>query len=118
MPPCFNGLVTRDTLNSVMEFDHVIRVYADGSINEPRDMHAPNLYDGELHCGALAWSLMNGYSGQHGYSGPIMHSSEFIGGRMADDILTQPGVYVALVDMPSDDSDPDGWAVAFIDESE
>ena len=113
-----NKVVSRDTLNDVMEFDHVIRVHPDGSITEPRDIHAPDLFDGELQCGTRAWSLMNGYSGQHGYSGPVMHSSEFIGGRMADDILTCPGLYVALVDMPSDDGDPDGWAVAYIDESD
>ena len=58
------------------------------------------------------WELLDGYSGQDRYSGPIMHASEYVGGRMERDILATPGVYVALVDYCLDDSDPEGWAVA------
>ena len=105
-------------LNEIMEFDHVIRVHADGSITEPSDVWAPELHDSELDAGRMSWRLMNGYSGQHGYSGPMMHASEYIGGGMERDIRETPGLYVALVDYPSDDSEPDGWAVAYIDESE
>jgi len=110
--------VTTETLNDVMEFDHVIQVHPDGTVTEP-DIYAPELHDGEVSPG---WSLLNGYSGQYGYSGPIMHPSEFIGGGMARDILAEPGIYVALVayrtpedtDDESGDSgdDVDGWAVA------
>lgn len=34
------------------------------------------------------WRAVSGFSGQHGYSGPIMHASEFIGGGMADYLLS------------------------------
>ena len=98
-------------LNDIMEFDHVVEVRADGTVVDgPDGVYAPGLHDGELD--GPGWVLLNGYSGQDRYSGPIMHSSEFIGGGMARDILSEPGLYVALVDYPSDGSEPEGWAVA------
>lgn len=103
--------VTADTLNDVMEFDHVIRVHADGSVSDVDGIYAPNLQDGELD--DKSWSLMNGYSGQYGYSGPEMHASEYIGGGMARDILATPGLYVAIVAYHGDDEDPTEWAVAY-----
>lgn len=98
------------TLNDRMEFDHVIEVTAAGDIIDRSDLYAPDLYDDEL--ADPDWVLLDGYSGQHGYSGPMMHASEFIGGRMASDILADPGVYVALVDYRSDGGEPTEWAVA------
>lgn len=106
-------------LNDVMEFDHVIEVHADGSVTgAPAGIYAPSLWDGELDDDS--WTLMNGYSGQDRYAGPIMHNSEFIGGRMEIDILATPGYYVALVSSYSEDADGfddeegnvEGWAVA------
>ena len=65
------------------------------------------------------WELMNGYSGQDRYAGPIMHNSEFIGGQMERDILETPGIYVALVcywpdaeESDEDETYAEGWAVA------
>jgi hypothetical protein len=129
------------SLNSRMEFDHVIEVHADGSVTDT-DLYAPGLYDGEVQ--SDDWTLMDGYSGQHSYSGPVMHPSEYIGGRLERDILAQPGFYVALVsyisteapehdcpwrrtnpaplgapfcdvcdDAQEAENDADGWAVAF-----
>lgn len=105
-------------LNERMEFDHVIQVHADGSVTDANGVYAPTLYDGEVD--DKSWTLMNGYSGQDRYAGPIMHNSEFIGGRMEDDILAEPGYYVALVSSYSEDADGEddeegnveGWAVA------
>lgn len=102
------------TLNAIMEFDHVIRVHRDGSVTDEPGTSAPEAWDGEVSEG---WTLLNGYSGQCGYSGPIMHASEYIGGRMARDILAEPGVYVAILDYPSDDPEPTGWAVAQLNAS-
>jgi hypothetical protein len=102
--------VTRDNLNEIMDFDHVIRVHPDGTVTYPADVYAPELDDDDTVLGG-EWELLDGYSGQQGYSGPIMHPSEYIGGGMADDILSRPGLYVALV---SSDGDTDhGWAVAY-----
>lgn len=104
------------TLNDIMEFDHVILVLEDGSIMESAEgVWAPDLYDGELHQPSWGpqWTLLNGYSGQHGYSGPLMHQSEFIGGGLERHIRETPGFWVALADYPSDGGNPQSWAVAF-----
>lgn len=109
-------------LNGIMSFDHVIEVTVNGEVTES-DMIAPDLRNGELM--DEAWELLQGYSGQDSgkYNGPIMHNSEFIGGKMETDILDHPGVYVALVcywDADEDDEDEhgpiEGWAVAQLKE--
>lgn len=117
-------VATPDTLNGIMEFDHVIRVHGDGTVTAEPDVYAPCLDDGELDNSA-DWTMMGGYSGQYGYRGPVMHASEYIGGGMARDILDNAGVYVAIVANytctdcePDEDCDcdtADGWAVARLD---
>lgn len=108
--------VTRDNLNDIMSFDHVIQVHADGAVTEPSGVYAPELHDGEIE--GREWTLLTGYTGQYGYRGPIMHDSEYVGGYLADDILAEPGVYVALVNYLSDPEGGnssgglEGWAVA------
>ena len=119
--------VTPEQLSEAMDFHHVIQVHDDGTLSAPADVYAPECYwneygDGQHIERGTGWQLLDGYSGQHGYPGPIMHESESIGGRMARDILATPGLYVAVVcddlsDMDPDDDDaettPAGWAVAF-----
>lgn len=104
-------------LNEVMDFDHVVEVHPDGSVTDgPAGIYAPEISWEEQDVTPQGWSLLNGYSGQFWYSGPIMHPSEYIGGRMEWDILAEPGVYVALVvdSYPEgvEESEPVGWAVA------
>jgi hypothetical protein len=83
-------------LSDLMEFDSPVTVHEDGTVTTgPRDLYAPTLYDDALD--SDGWELLDGYSGQYGYGGPIMHPSEFIGGGMARDILSEPGTYVAVV---------------------
>jgi hypothetical protein len=120
-------------MNDRMEFDHPVRVEADGSVTESvPGVYAPESVidtdeDGQILADDEAawldslrrqgWEPLNGYSGQYLYSGPIMHPSEYIGGRLEDDILAEPGVYVVVsVEClgPDEDSDPEepaGWAV-------
>jgi hypothetical protein len=106
------------SLHSTMDFDHVIEVMADGGIVHRSDLHAPEVSDdggGQVFISPDSWSLLDGYSGQQGYSGPVMHSSEFIGGSMERDILAEPGVYVAVVVYDSTSQAEEGisgWAVA------
>jgi len=100
-----------ETLNDHMEFDHVIRVLPNEQIVDAGGIYAPSLYDGELD--GPSWTLLDGYSGQDRYSGPIMHPSEYLSGRLARDVLANPGYYVALVDYSSDGSEPEGWAIAY-----
>src|SRR5262245_35140668 len=51
------------------------------------------LIDGILHAESLWWEALTGYTGQYGYRGPVMHASEFVGGRLERDIRATPGVY-------------------------
>lgn len=102
-------------LNDEMEFDHVIHVDEQGNVTDADGVYAPSVYedDGDPIVDTEGWELMDGYSGQDRYSGPVMHASEFIGGQMERDILALPGLYVAVVVYPLDDSEPEGWAVAY-----
>lgn len=101
-------------LSDAMEFDHVIRIDDKGNIGEATDVYAPSLFEDELD--DESWELMNGYSGQSGYSGPIMHNSELIGGSLERDILARPGLYVAIVSCYEDDY-AEGWAIAYREEN-
>lgn len=110
-------------MNDLMEFDHVIQVHEDGTVTDgPANVWAPDLFNGEIEQGS-GWTLLDGYSGQSGYSGPVMHDSEYIGAAFERDILATPGLYVAIVGYwVADDDDDDredsesvleGWAVAY-----
>jgi hypothetical protein len=129
-----------------MDFDHVVRVHADGRITDEAGVYAPKLCtrtekkngckhrtqscttewisttlcNGEFY--TSEWTLLDGYSGQDGYSGPIMHDAEFIGGALERDILATPGVYVVIAaywvnEEDTTDWTPEGWAVARLNES-
>lgn len=125
--------MTRNSLNDLMEFDHVVRVHDDGTITEPAGIHAPEVFVGTDDDGSIlpeneremladlkraGWSLMRGYTGQSGYRGPIMHPSEYIGGGLERDIRAAPGWYVAVVVETADSDDPAGWAVAYREDDE
>lgn len=120
------------TLDDVMEFDHVIRVHADGTITDENGVYGPEGVEMETlddDAGSImesheiayaaeverqGWQLMRGYSGQYAVKGSnyIMHTSEYIGGRMESDIREAPGLYVAIV-IECDDGQAAGWAVAY-----
>lgn len=105
-------------LNDIMEFQRIIRIengevkdYS-GPLYAPEDAYWDN-GDPELDQGL--WTLETGWTGQYSYSGPCMHPSEYIGGRLADYILETDGLWVAIVIEDIDDLDnPAGWAVAHI----
>lgn len=82
------------SLSDLMDFDVVVEVHPDGTVERRLDVFAPEVFDDEVWDG---WTLLNGYSGQQGYSGPIMHASEQIAGGLARDIVAEPGLYVAVV---------------------
>ena len=119
---------TRETLNDVMDFDTVIYSHGDGeTVTVRHDMYAPELHvdydaDGkdviDLSTAGEPWELLRNRSNQYAYHGPIMHPSEFIGGRLARDILSERGYYAVLVAYPYDDSEPDGWAIAYMPSEE
>lgn len=137
-------------INALMEFDHVVAVMPDGRVvdRDERfqllDVHAPEVvidYDGPFDEAQISkqhdagmvenlrtqgWEVLDGYSGQYSYSGPVMHTSEFIGGGLEDRIREEPGYWVALaVSIHPGDDDPEhesnggngesdlvGWIVA------
>lgn len=109
-------------LGDLMDFETVIQVDETGRVKFRPDLYAPDVYetdDGTAVDGA-GWDLLDGYSMQHLYSGPVMHASEYIGGRLAQDILDAPGIYAAVVvydyiEATLDDPGSDnvaGWAIA------
>lgn len=125
-------LITADTLNSIMEFDHVIYVHEDGSLSEPPNVWAPELHavsdldgqhtaqtDPDLHMQARmqGWTLLTGWSGQFRYSGPCMHQSEYVGGRLAEHVLSTPGFWVVVV-VTEDDDEASSWAIAHRESAE
>ena len=117
--------VTPDTLNEAMAFDSVIYSHGDGTVSDAHTMRSPYVYIAEQEDGTWVgealdepWALLDGFSGQYGYSGPHMHASEYIGGGLARHILETAGFYVVTVvtPMPFDEceeADFDEWAVAY-----
>lgn len=61
------------------------------------------------------WTALTGYTGQYAYRGAVMHPSEFMGGRLEQDVLAQPGVYALTVvydpDPAPEEDDIVGWVV-------
>lgn len=107
--------ITVDNLNNLMQSDHVIEVHKDGTVTEPSGIYAPDVTEMGPAFGVAidsGWELLNGFSGQYLYSGPVMHPSEFIGGGLARYILETPGIYVAVTVRDIDSDDDAGWAVA------
>lgn len=123
--------VLPDALDDATDLDHVIRVQDDGLVllSVP-DVYAPELYLALTADGAdplpgaweaLAASVTDqgwatvGRSGQQG-GGPWMHTSEYVGGGLADEILQTPGTYVAVEIRGLRDCEPDGDESALEDE--
>lgn len=105
-------------VNGCVDFDSPFTVTAPGTFAtypDAADVYAPDVYSDDTVDGP--WELVSGgYTGQYGYNGPIMHPSEYFGGGMARDILSEPGTYVIVEVADSDtgsfpDGDPIGWAL-------
>ena len=117
---------TPEQLASAMDFDHVIRVLPGRVIetHPAQTLYAPEMLDDEID--SDQWTVLTGFTGQYGYAGPTLHSSEYIGGGLAEYILDTPGLYVAIMSdhspqTPEDEADDEagqydgveGWAVAY-----
>ena len=115
-----NVALTSIDLNNHVEFDVPFTVTPEQTVITNTPYHAPDVYDddGELWIsGREDWTPWDGYSRQEGYSGPVMHPSEFLGGQMAVDVLDNPGTYVlcTVADINDDDGDPFGWLLLELD---
>lgn len=123
-----NATTTPDTLNAMVEFEVPFRVLPGAVI----DSDLPGVYAPEVtlevnsdgdplpesedvmiqDLARHGWNVLDGYSGQDRYSGPIMHASETLSGGLARDILEAPGTYVVCaVDTDDDDDTPAGWII-------
>jgi hypothetical protein len=115
-------MTTEEQLQGIADFDLPFRVNADGSLTGEPGVYAPEVYNDDDHDIEImgdGWTALTGYTGQYGYHGAVMHPSEYLGGRLAADILTTPGVYVCtVVEVLDDDDDPEpaGWVVLRLDE--
>jgi hypothetical protein len=84
------------SLHDQTEFDCPFRVHPDGTVTSEHGVYAPEVFN-VIHMSDFhsdQWELVNGFSGQDRYSGPIMHSSEYLGGGMEEWVMHNPGVYV------------------------
>lgn len=77
------------------------------------------LLDGAPHRTSDTWEVFSiGYTGQHGYNGGVMHASEQFSGRLLDDVLEAPGVYViTAVEVDDDPDNPAGWTILKLKET-
>ena len=126
-------MTTHEELQTMMDFDSVIKVDEDGTIARADGIHCyadlnVNTQGEDEFDLSAGWELLSGFTGQYSYNGPVMHSSEFIGGGLARYILETPGYYVALfVEGRCDydgstyctedsgcDCEPTGWAIAYM----
>lgn len=112
---------------SIGEFDVVFVVSENGACRADFTTYAPEVFvstddDGQIlsvHEAEMiedvrrqGWEMLTGWSGQWQYSGPIMHASEYFGGRLREHVLSVPGTYALVVVTGDCDDDPDaGWAV-------
>lgn len=108
-----------EDLNRWVEFDSPFEVDGEGGVRYRWELHVPSYFDDEID-GSDWETWSQGYTGQYGYSGPVMHNSEYLGGRMASDLLADPGTYVVTaatwthIDEDNNDDEPyfvEGWVV-------
>jgi len=97
------------------EFDCPFTVDSNESVTASKDIYAPSVYsndDTDIVIDSPDWSALTGYTGQHGYNGAVMHSSEYFGGKLYADVMSTPGTY-AIVEVRDilDDDEPVGWCV-------
>lgn len=106
---------SRVTLDSVMDFDTVIKVNKDGFVESNVNILIPDVFDlgNDVFEVTSGWSLLKGFTAQYLYSGALMHPSEFVGGRLAVHILRNPGYYCAVGAYSGDDDEAYGWFVAY-----
>lgn len=110
-----------------VDFDHVFRV-TDTDVVDVPGQYAPDVTndpDGDVEVGR-GWQCLTGMTGQYGYSGAVMHPSEYIGEGIARRMremawqAEQDGhaLAFAVVEVRDDDGsfpdgDPIGWAIAY-----
>ena len=115
-PAALSQLIGSHDMGTVFKIENGIAAVADPwSSDAP---HAPEAHASDPHHldGMEGWTALEGASGQHGYDGPLMHDSEFVGAVLAGRILELGDGYVtcALVSVIDDETDEIelSWIVA------
>lgn len=106
---------TPDNLNSLVEFDCAFIVTSEG-IEDTHEVYVPTVYNDDetdIYIESSEWEALTGYTGQYSYNGAVLHSSEYLGGDLARDILEDiGGIYaVTVVEDMEDQDNPAGWCV-------
>lgn len=116
-------IATSQNLDDLVEFDSPFKI-VDGRVAHADGVYAPEVTHDEEKDIIIwddKWSAFTGYTGQYSYNGAVMHSSEYLGGRLAEDALEMAAeepntgfVIVEVVDLEADDDDdPVGWALLY-----
>lgn len=108
---------------SDIEIGHPFVVQPDGAVTHAtQSVDVPSVYHDPEHDieidGRGKWTALKGYTGQYSYNGAVMHNSEYMGGRLEDDVRATPGTYVMVevLDLDAPDDMPEGWVVLRLDE--
>lgn len=119
--PTSTAVLERPSLNDAMEFDSAYYVTAQGTVEHADGEYAPSFIDDE--CDDPDWEPLSGFTGQHGYNGPVMHQSEYIGGALEQYMWDNPGTYAIVEATVTTDEDgedlgmgdwddpPAGWVI-------
>lgn len=109
------------------DFDHPFRV-VDGAVVDAPGHYAPAVYHDEttdVFIDDERWRCLRGLTGQYGYSGAVLHASEYVSEGVAtvildvvtacDDVVFALVVVMGLLGEDSEGSDyePAGWAIAY-----
>lgn len=128
-----NATLTREQLVNLAEelhaidFDHPYVIVDGHAIDAPSGIYAPSVYECEQEDGtydpeieSADWEFVtHGMTGQCGYNGPMMHSSETFGpgmaerlAELAEDYVCFATIYATIIPLEGDsEGDPDSWAV-------
>jgi hypothetical protein len=126
-------MVDYETLGKVinaLDSDHVFLIEDGAVIDDDGTEYAPCVYHDsatDITIDGDGWRCFTGLTGQYGYHGAVMHSSEFIGSEIAELLAEEPlGTLFAVVVvnvLPGDREDhedhrdgecePAGWAIAY-----
>lgn len=115
-----------------VDFGHVFCIDGGEVVDHDGNEYAPSVYhdeDTDITIDGAGWSCLTGYTGQYGYHGAVMHSSEHIGACIAEDMAEQAdtaaedGIVIVFaivtVEVLPDEDDEDaetdlaGWAIAY-----
>ena len=111
---------------NAVEFDHPFTIWHDEVVDVPRvwvrtvacwQLEDESWSEAEID-DSTNWEFVSqGWTGQYGYNGPVMHNSEYIGERIAERLAELAEDYLAFAVVAVDcedlegESELDGWVI-------